>query len=394
MGEYGTASFQFEDAAVRHVTESDIPAIINLFRLNYGEDYSYPQFYDDVWIKKNIYGESVIWLVIEEENEIIATGALLLDFGDYNDQIGEIGRVAVHPNKKGRSLGRRMVNALINATDDTVEFALGDARTAHIFSQALMDGSNFFAIGFLPLRSIVSDKRESLVLYANLYGNARDLRSDETPQVILEVAPLARHVLGAMNLPKSLSVVEDCPPYEDSALCSVLPLDRVSLAKLARIEHGRLVEPLLFGGVSLDQGLSYIRRRNAIYLMAVDENQHPIGALGYQKDDTSKIVKGIELVASDKNLRGHLCGSLLKEAERLGAQVIEVNVSAYDARIQQTFSDHGFHPVAYMPAMVFHGTSRLDVVKMLKLNVPYQPGDMKLTEPARAVVSIVEKNFL
>lgn len=393
MGEYGTSGFQFEDASVRHVAESDIPAIINLFKLNYGEDYSYPQFYDELWIKQNIYGESVIWLVIEEDAEIVASGALMLNFGDYNDQIGEIGRVVVHPEKKGRSLGRRIINALIDATDDTVEFALGDARTAHVFSQALMDSSNFFAIGFLPLRSMVSDKRESLILYAKLYGNAKDLRSDATPQVIPEIAPLAHHVLLSMGLPKSLSVVEDCPPYEASALCSVLPLDRGSLAKLARIEHGRLVEPLLFGGVSLDQGLSYIRRRNAIYLMAVDENQQPIGALGYQKDETSKIVKGIELVAKDENLRGHLCGSLLSEADKLGAQVIEVNVSAYDARLQRTFADHGFHAVAYMPAMVFHGTSRLDVVKMLKLNVPYQAGEMKLTEPAKSVVSIVEPSF-
>lgn len=154
-----------------------------------------------------------------------------------------------------------------------------------------------------------------------------------------------------------------------------------------------MVEPLLFGGVSLDQGLSYIRRRNAIYLMAVDNEQYPIGAFGYQRDITSKVVKGVQLVAKDKKLRGYLCGSLLREAERLGADVIEVNVSAYDASLQRTFADHGFRPVAYMPAMVFHDTYRLDVVKMLKLNVPFQAGEMKLTEPAKAVVTLVERAF-
>lgn len=53
------------------------------------------------------------------------------------------------------------------------------------------------------------------------------------------------------------------------------PMNRRSLARLIRIEHGRLVEPLLFGGLSPDQGISRIRRRNAVYLMAVDENQQP-----------------------------------------------------------------------------------------------------------------------
>lgn len=127
--------------------------------------------------------------------------------------------------------------------------------------------------------------------------------------------------------------------------------------------------------------------------MAVDDNQHPLGAVGYQEEKISRLVKGIELVAKGKNLRGHLCGSLLREAERLGAQVIEVNVSAYDPRLQRTFYQHGFRPVAYMPAMVFHGIQRLDAVKMLKLYLPYQAEHMELTAPAQAVVSIVVMGF-
>jgi hypothetical protein len=197
-----------------------------------------------------------------------------------------------------------------------------------------------------------------------------------------------------MGLPTTLNVVNECDAYPAESICTVQPMDRRSLARLVRIEHGRLVEPLLFGGLSLEQGISHIRRRHAVYLMALDENQQPVGAVGYQVDEPSQLVKGIELVANDDGLRGHLCGSLLRAAEEeLGAQVIEVNLSAYDARLQRTFANQGFHPVAYAPAMVFHSTHRLDVVKMLKLNFPYDPGEMALTDPARAVVSLVETEF-
>jgi hypothetical protein len=128
--------------------------------------------------------------------------------------------------------------------------------------------------------------------------------------------------------------------------------------------------------------------------MAVDENQHPMGAVGFQVDGPSQLVRGIELVAADEQLRGQLCNSLLLKAEEeLGAQVVEVNVSAYDARLQRNFANHGFHPAAYAPAMVFHGTHRLDVVKMLKLNVPYNPGSMTLTDSAQEIVNIVENGF-
>jgi D-ala-D-ala dipeptidase len=40
-----------------------------------------------------------------------------------------------------------------------------------------------------------------------------------------------------------------------------------------------------------------------------------------------------------------------------------------------------------------HGTERLDVVKMVKLSVPYDPGQMALTEASKNMVSLVEANF-
>lgn len=394
MHEYGTKGFQFKDPSARPIEESDIPAVINLFKLNYGDDYALPEFYDEMWVKRGIYSDHIIWLVLEEDDGVSASGAVVLDYGDYNDQIGEIGRLVVHPERKGRGLGRRMVDALLDATDETVEFVFGEARTVHPLSQVLFEKSSFTPVGFLPQTYTFGDARESFVLYARLYGNGEMLRREQPPSVIPEVAPLAQHVLAGMNLPTALRIDEGCEPYPACAICTIEPMDRQSLARLVRIEHGRLVEPLLFGGLSLDQGISHIRRRNAVYLMAMDETGRPVGAVGYQVDGPSQLVKGVELVAMNDDLRGHLCGSLLRTAEEeLGAQVIEVNISAYDARLQRTFAEQGFRPVAYAPAMVFHGTHRLDVVKMLKLNLAYNPGEMKLTDEAKALVEIVETQF-
>jgi hypothetical protein len=102
MHEYGTSKLKFTDPAARHIKESDIPAVIKLFKLNYGDDYAIPEFYDDQWVKRGIYSDHIIWLVLEEEGEVVASGACVLDYGDYNDQIGEFGRVVVHPQRKGR----------------------------------------------------------------------------------------------------------------------------------------------------------------------------------------------------------------------------------------------------------------------------------------------------
>ena len=394
MTDYGLEDFHFADSAIRFVKESDIPAIINLFRLNYGDNYLTPEIYDGVWIKRCIYDDGIICVVIEENEEVVACGAVVLEFGDYNDQIGELARLVVHPERTGRGLGRRLINALFDAADYSVECAVGFTRTAHSFSQLMFDRAAFTPIGFLPNYYISIQQRESAVLYAKLQSNARTLRTEDLPQIIPEIASLARHVLSAMNLPTTLSVVEECQPYPNKSIFAVRPVDRNSLGKLSRIEHGRVIEPMFFGSVSLDQGLSFIRRRRASYLMAIDEKENPLGAIGYQFDKVSSILKAVELIAESDEVRGQLCQAFMRVSEELAAKVVEVNVSAYDAQLQQTFLELGFRPVAYAPAMVFHGTERLDVIKMLKLNFPYEPNGMQLTDSAKEIVALVEKRLI
>jgi len=100
--EYGTEGFRFKDAAVRLIEEADIPAVINLYKLNYGDGYIDARDYDERWVKRNIYSDHIIWLVLDDEGEVSASAVVILDYGDDNDQIGEIGRLVVHPRQGAR----------------------------------------------------------------------------------------------------------------------------------------------------------------------------------------------------------------------------------------------------------------------------------------------------
>ena len=97
MGTYEAEDFEFKDSAVRFIEEADAPAIAHLFKQNYGEGYIDPEVYDGTWVKRCVYNDNIIGLVIEEEKKVIATATLALDYGDYNDQIAEMGRFAVSP---------------------------------------------------------------------------------------------------------------------------------------------------------------------------------------------------------------------------------------------------------------------------------------------------------
>jgi RimJ/RimL family protein N-acetyltransferase len=380
------------DVAIRPVQERDIDSVAALFRANYGEDYQYPEVFDGTWVKKCIYGDSTICLVLEENDEVVATGAVLLNNAQPNDQVGEIARLVVDPQHVKGRLGNRIINALFETAGENLEFAFGRTRTANTFSQLVMGRAGFVPAGFLPRYLGRSDNREDSIVVIKLHGNGEVLRSDKLPHVIPEVVPLARHVLTAMGLPPRLIVATECPSYANNLPCKIRPLDRLTISQLART--GRLNEPLLIGAVSLEQGFALVRRRGAVYLSAVDANLSAIGAVGYIHDQANRVVKGVELIAESEQLRGQLCQSLVHEAEKLGAEMIEVNVSAYEVRLQRTFADWGFRPVAYLPALVFRGSERLDVVKMMRLETPYKGSDMKLTEESKDLVQIVQPALL
>ena len=362
-----------------------------MFRSNYGEGYIARDVYDGSWVKRSIHSDLIICLVLEEDGKVLATGSVVLNYGDYNDKGCEVARLAVHPDSAGRGLGRRVIDALFKVAENTAEFAIGEARTAHTLSQEMIQGASFPLIGFVPQFVYLKGRRESLVFYANLYGNGRFLRSARPPEVIPEVAALAHFVLAGMNLRDEIKVVDETVSTPESSKYVVSPLHRDHVGHLLRIPEGRVIDPLLFGNISIEQGFTFIRDK-ASYLVALDSHQIPVCTIGYHVDETSRLIKGVELIAKSEDVWPALCRAFVQAGKELKSEVMTVDVSAYHPRLQRLLFSYGFRPVVYAPAMVFQGTERLDVIKMIKLNVPYDPGEMALTERSKNMVSLVAAN--
>jgi hypothetical protein len=385
------------EIVVRPVEERDIPDIINLLWLNYGEDYPDRELYDGKWVKRAVHNDNVCWLLAENKStkEVLASGAIKLDYGDYDDQLGIIGRLVAHPKRRVSGLlpfGSIIVKELVAEAKKKVECVVSDARTERRTSQIMVEHEGLRAVGFLPGYKFFKRKPEDLIVYTDLYGEGRTLRSVKLPQVIPEVERLARHVLSAMNLPTAMGVVHDCPAYPSKAVCDFHEVDRVSLAQLRQLDRSRLSEPVVFANVSLDYGMAVLADKKVYHKMAVDDRR-VVGAFGYSFDEANRIFHVTELVFTRPEIIDNLCGEVVNTAAAKEARIVEVDLSAYDARIQQTFLNYGFRPVAYIPAMVFHNTHRLDIVKMVKLGAPYKYRKMDLSREARKVVSLARRGL-
>jgi hypothetical protein len=330
--------------------------------------------------------------VSEEDGRILGSGACILNYGDYNDQIGEIGRLVVDPEAGGRGLGRALLSALVDASDERVEFAFAEARTVHPKTQRIDDRIGLVPLGFLPMYYLMS-WRESLVLSGQLFGHARGLRRPESVEVIPSAQPLAALSLANLELPAEIKVRENARPYPLDASLAVAPLTGAALVRLLRIEHGRVLDPEVFGSMQLDQGLSQLRARKADYLVAADGDR-TLGAVGFSVDERNRSVRITELIAADEAVKGSLLRHAVEAAEqRHEAEVIKCDVSAASPRAQQTLLELGFLPAAYVSAMVFHHTARWDVVRMMKLNVPWDLGPILLTAPSQAYYDVVVPPF-
>lgn len=376
----------------RPVRESDLDGLTALYRAAYGEDYAVRDVYDAEALKRGIYSDNIFWLVVEEEGKIIGSGALVMGIGDYNDQIGELGRLVVHPGVRSKGLARRLADALVAATGERVEFAFAETRTVHPYSQKMADGFGMGVLGFMPMAYDMG-RRESFVVNGQLYGNGRSLREPGRARVVPEVAPLARLSLANLGLDEEVQV-ETATGYPVVGPVDVAPLDGGSLLRLLRIEHGRVLEPEVFGGLHVDQGLSQIRATHTHYLVA-SRDGHTLGAVGYRFDAHDANARITELIGADLAVKGTLLAfAAARAVGEHDASLLQCDASADVPAVQQTLLDLGFLPVAYLPGMVFHGTRRHDVVRFLRLEGAWDPGPMQPVPSARAYHDLVVPAFV
>lgn len=377
---------------IRPVREEDIEGIINLFRVNYGDDYAIPEFYDPMWVKRGIYSDHILWLVIEDEGRVVASGACILNAGDYNDNIGEIGRVVVDPEAGGKGLGRSLLAALIDASDERVEFAFAEARTTHPKTQKICERLGMVPLGFLPMAYQMT-WRESFFIHGQLFGNGRVLREPESVVIIPEVEPLAKLSLKNLGLDDSVAVQAKVKAYPSSGDFDVKPLTGEAMVRLLKIEHGRYVEPEIFSALQADMGYAQLRSRKADYLVA-QTGDHILGAVGFHFEEHDKTVRLIELIGEDDAAQGTLLHKAVESAEqKYNAEILTCDVNAESPRLQQSLLELGFLPTAYIPGMVFHRTHRPDVVKMMKLRVKWDLGPMELTDISKEYFDIVAPAF-
>lgn len=388
-----------QDILVREAREEDVVNIRDLFHIVYGPDYPHRKFLDETWLKRSIFNDDILLLVAEDRQtgKLNGSASVLFDTGTHSDLVGEFGRLVVHPESRKLNIGKALMDKRVDFIQNRLHVGIVENRTVHPFSQQISQAHDFAPVGFLPLKNKFHE-RESMALFARHFGQALSLRCNN-PRIIPEAHGLAHFALKNCSLPNDAIIDDDSPAYPHSQDYSLEELTDTSLPPLIRIERGRVRRREIFGPVGLQYGFFQLRVRRANYLVARKQGAEgtggPIaGAIGYILDPEDKNLRVFELIAQTDEVISFLFKSLLNRSQtKWGIDYIEVDTSAYSPRMQRTLLELGFLPAAYIPAMVFHEVERLDVLRMVRLLVPFELGNLQLTPQAQIIADQVTRTF-
>ncbi len=384
------------DVHARVAREDDIDEIRDIFMDAYGEDYPYQYFYDEIWLKRAVFGDHLEMVVAEdtETGEVLGTGSVVFDVGAHSDLIGEFGRLAVHSKARGRGIAKLIKKYRIELIEDRLHVAIVDNRTSHPISQKISHEFGFAAVGLMPLKHRF-DTREHIAVFARHFGPALNLRRNN-PRIVPEAAALAHQAMINLQMDPDTIIDESTPPYHHDRDFIISELESEAMPHLLRIERGRVKQREVFGPMRLHYGFFMLSTNEANYLVArrpASTDRPVAGALGYLYDEYERNIRVFELIAASDAAIRHLLVELLNTARDIGAEYIEIEVSAHGTRMQRTLIELGFLPTAYIPAMVFHEVERLDVIKMVRLLVEPTRANAQLIEPMKPLFNLVMDSF-
>lgn len=374
---------------IREATLDDVAGIRDVFQSEYGQHYAYPQYYDVHALHRLVYADGSILLVaIDDATQRVAgTASVVFGVGAYNDLVGEFGRLVVHPDFRGRGIGKLLMQGRIERVRSRLHVGLVENRTTHTFSQRISGRYGFVPVGLVPLKLLV-ERRESIALFVQYFGDALTLRRNN-PRIIPEARQLAGLACDHVGLPQDAIVDDTSAAFPQLMDFELDELRTEGYASLLRIERGRLRHRDLFGPVRLHYGLFQLQARHSHYLLA-RRHQQIVGGIGFMFDEVEKAVRIFELITCNDEPIRFLLEALLQRCQNtLDVDYIEADVSAYSPRMQRTLLELGFFPDAYIPANVFHEVERLDAVKMSRLLVPFDGKSLQFSDIMRPIADVV-----
>lgn len=378
---------------IRKAEAGDVPAWIELQKTALGPDYSDPRAADPAWVATQFGPESAVetW-VATSDGLLLASVSFLPPRPDNANLVANLGRCLIRPEAYENGIAEQLLREMFQLAAQRRQIVITRVLASDSPAQQLHESLGAVCVGFQPFKHLIR-VREGILFYLHLGPidlSARLPISESLPQV----TELVTEVLTRFNLPAPGSLRDGAVGYPLQREIEIAPVSFDEFRERVHESQSRCAPKEVSG--TFNMGFGYLRTDadQAPQAFIGRINGETVAGLSYSFDPIDRACRITEAFASDDLSLGALFSHLQQFAhQELSAVSIEVDLLMSAPRLIKSAEQLGFVPVAYFPGIFLKDDTRMDVVKMVKLNMVYSVESPPGTTMSRAVAEIIDHNF-
>ncbi len=379
---------------IRQAGVEDAPLYLDLLKSLLGDDFHDQQIYDPVWLALQLDActNGNLTLVAISESQMQAAATLLAPASENQNPVLNISRNLFRPASLADGSAEALLNQLKAIAAEQHAWLVGRVLASDNGQQIVLEKLGFRCAGFQPFKHQCRT-REAVLFYLWI-DEITTVNRLQLSQSLPQLNELAVHVLGNFNIPMPPVARDGVTGYP---LKSELAFHDASFDdyELWKMQAQSLNPPVeVSRGFGLGYGYLRCTAECSTRALLAQRDDQIIGGLAYLNDDLDRCLRVVDAFGVEDSAIGSLFHHLVKHTQtQLNSVYAEVDVLTTAPRLLKCAEQLGFVPVAYFPAFYRRQEQCADVVKFIKLNLPYSLEGVHLTTQARCLAEIVDHNF-
>jgi hypothetical protein len=378
---------------IRPATAADAAPWVELAKVALGEQYPAKDLFDLNWVALELAPGAIneTW-VAESNGSLRASVSLLGTEGPKTNPIANLGRMLFRPDSLTDGSAKALLQAINELADKRGETVISRVSPLDSGHQILFEDLGYTCVGYQPIKHLLH-KRTGMLFYVR---GAKTLLVTRLPlsESLPQVAELAIATLESLRIVNPIVVRDGASGYplqSDLKISSASPEDY-------EVWHKQVLASNppheLSGRFNMGSGHMRLPPKQPMRAFLGQKDGKIVAGLAYYFDELDRCARLSEAFSSDDVSMGALVAHAVKAVhDQLGAVYLEADILASAPRLLKSAEQLGFVPVAYLPAFYCRAGSYADVVKLVKLNLPYSLDTAEFTAHAKAVVTIIDRNF-
>jgi CRP-like cAMP-binding protein len=378
---------------IRRATAADAPKWLDLVQATLGAQYPVKAIYDPAWIASQLDPETgqETW-VAESGGRLNCSISFLKPSDASANPVANLGRNLVRPESVADGSAEMLLRAVKEQTAQRNEMAIVRVAAMDNAQQILFEKLGYVCVGFQPLKHMLQ-QRVGVLFYVH---GANSILVTRTPlsESLPHVSELGGAVLEKLQVPNAMVVRDGASGYPLQCDLKVREATMEEYQKCRAQAESSNPPVEVSGRFNYGLGLMRIPGNPATRALLGEQDNKVVTGLTYYFDEQDRCARVTEAFCNDDLSMGALLAHGLNMMQgQLNAVYTEVDVLATAPRLLKSAEQLGFVPVAYLPAFFCGNGKFSDVVKMVKLNLPYSLESGEFTAHAKSMVRLIDRNF-